>query len=52
MNGEDKDKVVTKQVELRGDALETFLKLKKKLLMENDTDVLRFSISYTERQFR
>lgn len=41
-----------KQVTLEGTALETFNKLKSKLLLENDSDVLRFAIAFTEKRYK
>lgn len=40
-----------KQVILEGTALETYSKLKSKLMMENDSDVLRFAIAFTEKRY-
>jgi len=41
-----------KQVVLENNALETYNKLKIKLMMENDSDVLRFAIAYTEKRIK
>lgn len=41
-----------KQVVLERQALETYNRLKAKLMLENDSDVLRFAIAYTEKKFK
>ena len=41
-----------KQVVLENEALDTYNKLKIKLMMENDSDVLRFAIKFTEKRFK
>lgn len=41
-----------KQVVLEGEALETYNRLKTTLMMENDSDVLRFAISFTEKKYK
>ena len=41
-----------KQVVLETTALETYRKLKEKLMMENDSDVLRFAIAYTYKRIK
>lgn len=41
----------SKAVWLEGESLETFKRLKKKLMLENESDVLRFAINFTERKF-
>ncbi len=39
-----------KQVVLDGDALAVYRNLKTKLMMENDSDVLRFAINFTDKR--
>jgi len=39
-----------KQVVLEGDALEAYRRLKSFLMLENDSDVLRFAIAFTEKR--
>lgn len=41
-----------KQVVLEGEALDIYRKLKTKIMLENDSDVLRFAISYTEKRYK
>ena len=41
-----------KQVVLDGISLDVYRKLKTRLMMENDSDVLRFAISYTEKRIK
>lgn len=41
-----------KQVLLEGEALEAYNRLKSNLMMENDSDVLRFSIAFTEKRYK
>ena len=41
-----------KQVVLENAALETYKKLKDLLMMENDSDVLRFAIAYTYKRIK
>lgn len=41
-----------KQVVLEGEALETYNRLKTTLMMENDSDVLRFAIAFTEKRHK
>lgn len=41
-----------KQVVLEGEALDTYKRLKTKLMLENDSDVLRFAISHTEKKYK
>lgn len=41
-----------KQVVLDGDALETYKRLKTKLMMENDSEVLRFAVAFAEKRFK
>ncbi len=41
-----------KQVVLEGDALAVYRSLKTKLMMENDSDVLRFAINFTDKRYK
>lgn len=41
-----------KQVVLEGEALAVYRNLKTKLLMENDSDVLRFAINFTDKRYK
>ncbi len=41
-----------KQVVLEGEALDTYKRLKEKLMLENDSDVLRFAIRHTEKRYK
>lgn len=45
------DKVIV-NVELKDDARDVFLKLKKKLNMESSSDLIRFAITYTEKRMK
>lgn len=45
------DKIVI-SIELKGDAKEVFLRLKKKLNMENSSDLIRFALTYTEKRIK
>ena len=41
-----------KQVVLEGEALDIYKKLKTKLMMANDSDVLRFAIKFTDSRYK
>lgn len=41
-----------KQVVLEGEALDIYRKLKTRTMLENDSDVLRFAISFTEKRYK
>jgi hypothetical protein len=43
------DKVIV-NVELKDDAKDVFLKLKKKLNMESSSDVVRYALTFTEKR--
>lgn len=41
-----------KQVVLEGEALDIYRRLKIRTMLENDSDVLRFAISFAEKRYK
>ena len=50
-NNSNGEKLVV-NIELKDDVKGVFLKLKKKLNMENSSDVVRFALTYTEKRIK